>query len=63
MAMTKYDWAAKAGLWYKDHKAYVDRLLKSTHNLYPPTGSDLYEPALWKAAHWAWFLEKERTAK
>lgn len=38
------------------HKIHVDELIRSTKHLYPPSGSDMLHPELWKPAHWAWFL-------
>lgn len=49
----------KASEWYKAHKEHVDKLVKDIKNPYPPTDTeDKNSPALWKANHWAWFLNK-----
>lgn len=54
------DACAKATRWWSDHDAHVRRLLKSEGAIaYPPTGSDVYRPELWRPPHWRWF---ERTS-
>lgn len=48
----------RAAQWYQDHKTHVDELVKTVSIAYPPTDNeDKANPALWKAAHWKWFLE------
>lgn len=47
----------KAREWYWGNIEHVDQLLVSTRTSYAPTGSDILNPALWKAPHWKWFME------
>lgn len=44
--------------WQKSHEEHVTKLLKTNDfdYSYPPSGSDLLHPELWKAAHWRWFV-------
>jgi len=50
----------KAFTWKHDHADHVANLMEREkcllNNAYPPSGSDLFKPELWKPAHWRWFL-------
>jgi len=42
--------------WMHEHMKHVDSLtFDGEKTVYPPSGSDLYRPSLWKPAHWRWF--------
>jgi hypothetical protein len=45
--------------WYLSHRDHVKGLVKSAEGGegYPPSGSDLFHPELWKSKHWVWFFE------
>jgi esterase/lipase len=43
--------------WYHKHRGHVIALVKDCKHVTEPTGQDLYDPALWRDAHWNWFLE------
>ena len=44
----------RASQWRKEHLEHVKRLMSDT-GTYPPSGSDIDRPELWKPAHWRWF--------
>ena len=46
----------KATDWFNDHKKHVTQLSQVSKTSIKPTGSDLYNPTLWKGCHWNWFL-------
>lgn len=46
----------KANRWFDEHRAHVNRLIRSNSKHYEPTGSDANNPALWKTEHWNWFF-------
>ena len=47
----------RARIWYRAHREHVDLLVAiSDAGGYPPSGSDISQPELWKPAHWRWFL-------
>jgi len=49
--------AAKA--WAAEHYPHVQSLAQSADHAYAPTlPEDRRNPALWKAAHWRWFLTR-----
>jgi hypothetical protein len=48
----------KGLLWFNDHREHVNRLLRKAEVAYEPTGSDVLNPALWKAEHWKWFFQQ-----
>jgi hypothetical protein len=56
----------RAARWYLDHKKHVDRLIAAETNAYEPSdatyhmGGDAHDPALWKPAHWRWFIQEAR---
>src|SRR4051812_668696 len=43
--------------WLYGHEARILRLFVEDPGgaAYPPTGSDIFHPDLWKAPHWRWF--------
>jgi hypothetical protein len=46
-----------AGGWWDQHRDHVDKLIASSDGYgeaYPPSGSDMFRPALWRAPHWRW---------
>jgi hypothetical protein len=48
-------------VWHRKHSEHVRSLLSSRDDLdysYPPSGSDVLHPELWKGAHWRWFVAK-----
>jgi hypothetical protein len=48
----------KAFEYYQKHKEHVENLIKGVGTPYPPTSEEDREtPGLFKAAHWAWFVE------
>jgi hypothetical protein len=50
----------KANDWWDKYKSHVDSLIKSNPLSFPPSGSDMFHPELFKAAHWRWFKEMFR---
>ncbi len=54
--------AYRANQWYAKHKTHVDGLVASQRPMlcYPPSGSDILHPELWKTPHWIWFLDIKR---
>lgn len=48
----------KALDWYNTHEKHVTELIRSGDNDYPPSGSDMLKPELWKPAHWRWFFKE-----
>ena len=44
-----------AAEWQESQFEHVQELRQSTQHSYPPSGSDIFHPELWKAAHWRWF--------
>lgn len=47
----------KATAWQTKHNEHVKRLIKEADTSYPPSGSDMFHPELWKRAHWKWFAQ------
>lgn len=47
----------KAARFYKAHPNHVDTLRHASDLSYPPSGSDLFRPELWKPGHWVWAFE------
>lgn len=49
----------KAKIWLSDHRVHVLELIKHDGSFsYPPDDiEDMNNPALWKGAHWRWFIE------
>ena len=46
--------------WRLKYKRRVAQLISAADgHCYPPSGSDLNHPELWKPAHWRWFYEAE----
>jgi UDP-N-acetyl-D-mannosaminuronic acid transferase (WecB/TagA/CpsF family) len=43
--------------WYAKHEEHVDKLMKGVRNQFPVSGSDIRQPALWKAEGWVWFFQ------
>lgn len=46
-----------AAQWWSEHKAHVHRLIVGPDDrgaAYPPSGSDVFHPELWRAPHWRW---------
>lgn len=56
-AAERTDMMTKARTWYWNHIDHVDKLLQTTTS-YAPSGSDIFRPELWKAAHWKWFFHE-----
>jgi hypothetical protein len=49
----------KATEWFRAHESHVMKLILSDdadRMSYPPTKEDISQPAVWKPAHWNWFL-------
>lgn len=50
----------KAMKWYNNHEEHVDTMIEEILGKQmkgvPPSGSDLYNPELWKDIHWKWFF-------
>lgn len=47
-----------AAAWKLAHATHVETLVNSRDRTsYPPSGSDVFRPELWKAAHWRWFID------
>ena len=44
--------------WKLKHEKHVWELRKGYKEAYPPAGSDMFRPELWKGAHWNWFEEE-----
>jgi hypothetical protein len=42
--------------WFESHKKHVKRLMTTSDQSYPATGSDARRPELWKGAHWNYFF-------
>ena len=53
--MTQKD-IVRAREWYKQHQMHVNRMLTFESRDYPPSGSDVHHPELWKIGHWKWFF-------
>lgn len=51
------DLQTNASNWNERHKDHVQRIREETSYSYPPSGSDMLRPELWKGAHWNWFFE------
>jgi len=49
--------AGLATSWYREHIHHVVKLVRKQSVAYSPSGSDLFRPELWKAAHWKWFTD------
>ena len=50
-----------ADMWYCLHKNHVNKLYYLADKSFPPTlTEDKNNPALWKAAHWKWYLDNYR---
>jgi hypothetical protein len=52
-----------AAQWYRQHVYHVERVINSantTQGTYPPTGSLVIQPSLWRAPHWRWFFDSKR---
>ncbi len=45
--------------FFADHKDHVIRITSRCGESYAPSGSDLINPQLWKAAHWNYWMEQE----
>jgi hypothetical protein len=45
---------AKAAVWRAEHEQHVSGLIASDGPAYPPCGSDLMRPELWRPPHWRW---------
>jgi hypothetical protein len=44
--------------WYNDHKTYVDSIVDINTRAITPSMEDcLTGPQVWKAEHWAWFID------
>jgi len=41
--------------WRRAYSFHVDQLLKEEVDPYPPSGTDMFRPELWKPAMWRWF--------
>lgn len=49
----------KAKEWAIQHDEYICGMVFSVDDHgYPPSDEDAGRPELWKAEHWAWFVEK-----
>lgn len=58
MELTNYQ-IGYAAIFYSQHHEHIRKLIKQDVPAYPPTDAeDKRKPALWKANHWKWFLEK-----
>lgn len=60
--LEKMEVVAKA---HKFIKIYQDHFVKSVaaskdDNAVAPSGSDLFNPALWKPCHWKWYLNLKK---
>lgn len=45
--------------WYQKHKHHVDQLTRKYNDAgYAPSGSDMFNPELFKPAHWKWFFSE-----
>lgn len=43
-------------LWYNEHEEHVNSMITGCLGAaYPPVGSDIFKPELWKSPHWFWF--------
>lgn len=50
-------WNAKD--WMKRHLPHIFMMIKDVDKNYPPTlQEDKNNPSLWKAEHWAWFVQE-----
>lgn len=47
-------------MWLRRHRDHVKHVLEEGEAAYPPSGSDLFQPELWKSGHWRWFMAEER---
>lgn len=47
----------RATEWYLTHQKHVNTIREETWNCYPPSQEDMNDPALWKPAHWNWFID------
>ena len=52
-------WLKYANNWRLDHQKHVESLIDNAEKSYPPDGSDVTHPALWRGPHWRWFKETQ----
>lgn len=56
--LEQYNIIQTAFRWENNHRSYVKNLIRSEKNdSYPPSGSDMYHPELWKPTHWKWLID------
>lgn len=50
--------ADKAEAFYRIHEKYVDLLVEQAKRYkgVPPSGSDIFNPEVWKDIHWKWYF-------
>ena len=51
------DALCKADTWNKEHRVWVEKVIKQEEQSYAPSQEDAFRPELWKPAHWKWFEE------
>ncbi len=49
----------KAITWRNRHMRHVDDLVANAPASFPPSGSDVLSPELWKGGHWKWLYETQ----
>lgn len=44
---------------------HIARIMSSTRGCVAPSGTELFDPRLWKGCHWVWFekIEKRKAAR
>ena len=48
----------RAHLWYNENYDSLFNTIKKEPTKYGPRGTTLFNPELWKPAHWRWFFEE-----
>ncbi len=47
-----------AAEWQESHYEEVQEMRQSSSYSYPPSGSDMFHPELWKPQHWRWLNQR-----
>jgi hypothetical protein len=45
--------------WREKHRVHVDEITRGGHIYYPPSGSDIFRPELWKPPMWRWLAQQD----
>ena len=47
---------SNANIWNGKHPKHVADIRVKDEYCYPPSGSDMWHPELWKGGHWNWLM-------